>query len=54
MLYPVCFITATVGELFGDADDISSDEEVKAKRSDVEEEEGGGSDRERRVLHTNC
>ena len=30
-------IIATVDELFGDADDISSDEEDKAKRSDDED-----------------
>ena len=41
--------TATVGDLFGDADDISSDEEVRGKRSDAEGDEGGGSDRERQV-----
>lgn len=40
--------TATVGDLFGDADDISSDEEVRGKRSDAEGDEGG-SDRERQV-----
>lgn len=47
---PVChFFTATVGDLFGDADDISSDEEAKARKSDAEDDEGGGSDRERQV-----
>jgi hypothetical protein len=30
-------IIATVDELFGDADDISSDEEDKTKRSDDED-----------------
>lgn len=35
--------------MFGDADDISSDEEVRGKRSDAEGDEGGGSDRERQV-----
>lgn len=49
---PICYyFTATVGDLFGDADDISSDEEARAKKSDAEDDEGGGggSDRERQV-----
>lgn len=45
------FFTATVGDLFGDADDISSDEEAKTRKSDAEDDEGGGSDRERQVIY---
>lgn len=52
MTVPVChFFTATVGDLFGDADDISSDEEAKTRKSDAEDDEGGGSDRERQVIY---
>uniref|UniRef100_K1PQ77 RNA polymerase-associated protein LEO1 n=1 Tax=Magallana gigas TaxID=29159 RepID=K1PQ77_MAGGI len=42
-------VNATVGDLFGDADDISSDEEAKTRKSDAEDDEGGGSDRERQA-----
>lgn len=52
MTVPVChFFTATVGDLFGDADDISSDEEAKTRKSDAVDDEGGGSDRERQVIY---
>lgn len=52
MTVPVChFFTATVGDLFGDADDISSDEEAKTRKADAEDDEGGGSDRERQVIY---
>lgn len=52
MTVPVChFFTATVGDLFGDADDISSDEEAKTRKSDAEDDEGGGSDRETQVIY---
>ena len=40
----ISIISATVDDLFGDADDISSDEEAKKKGSDDEDRVKRGSD----------
>jgi hypothetical protein len=46
-------IIATVDELFGDADDISSDEEDKTKRSDDEDRDkpSGSKDQDSQVRY---
>lgn len=51
MVYISWFIcSATVDDLFGDADDISSDEEEAKKHADKEEKEDGEEEERTQVI----